>query len=405
MLILLGNVGRILVNIGLLIPSTKGGGAEKFVDRLAKELSEYHEIYVINYHDLSFDDESNYNRLFLGITNQNIILKQILRINKLRKIKKKYKIDVCISFLENPNIINILSKTKNCKTILSVRNYKSKQLKGIKGDIYRYLIRFFYNFSDLIITNANKSKEDLINNFGVKKDKIKIIYNFYNVQEIVNLATEPIENNLLSLFQKKVIISFGRLEKVKGFKELINAYNYSTLDKDLVKLVILGDGSQKNELEILVSQLGLKNSVFLIGHKENPYKYIKNSKIFVLNSYFEGFPNALVESMICGVPVISTNCLSGPSEIIGKGDYVLSNNKYGLDKYGLLIPTPDSVNSQNALSNALELFISNEDLADKYSKLSNEGIRKLDKTQIIQEWLEVLEINENIDNKLGGIHK
>lgn len=379
------------MNVGLLIPSTKGGGAEKFVDRLAEELSEYHSVYVINYHNDNFDDrESKYKRIFLNIKSKNIIFKQIHRINRMREIKNKYNIEVCISFLENPNMINILSRTKQCKTYVSVRNYKSKQLAGKKGVFYQYLIRLLYNFSDLIITNAKKSKEDLINNFRVKEDNIKVIYNFYNTNMINKLAAMPIEEKLLSLFKKKIIISLGRLEKVKGFEELIYSYNFSKLDKSKVKLVILGDGSLINKLKSLVFDLDLENDVFFLGYKENPYKYIEKSSVFVLNSYFEGFPNALVESMICGVPVISTNCLSGPSEIIGEEDYSLPKNENGLSKYGVLVPTPDNKESQRLLSNALELFITNEDLAKKYSNLSIQGTRNLDRSFIIQEWLNIL---------------
>lgn len=375
------------MRIGLLIPKITGGGAEKFVKRLAEELQTYQEIYVIIY---SNDNKSEkYGFKVLAIDNEKFKqFRQLRRWRKLIALKKELGLDVCISFLENPNALNIISRTKKCKSYISIRNYKSKQLKGLKGKIYALIIRYLYKYADLIITNAKKSRRDLIDNFGLDKLKIKVIYNLYNIKKISAMAQEEVEGELVPIFNKGVIISFGRYEKVKGFKELIYSYVKSGVYKMGISLILMGDGSQKTELINLVNDLGMAENILVLNYKDNPYKYISRSKFFILNSYYEGFPNALVESMICGIPVISTNCLSGPSEILHDGSYNINKESYTL---GIMVPTPEADNADEILASAIQALSVDDDLALKLSQLSLERANAFDKEEIISNWLEIIE--------------
>ncbi|MFW6009601.1 MAG: glycosyltransferase [archaeon] len=141
------------------------------------------------------------------------------------------------------------------------------------------------------------------------------------------LKTEKIEEDYAD--NNFLITAMGRYTDQKGFDNLIKAVK-NVIEKGYeIKLIIMGKGENKQQLNALIKKLNLKDKVELIGFKSNPYKYISESDLFVLSSNYEGFPNSLLEAMACEVPVISTDCPTGPSEII-------DNNKNGI-----LVPVGD----------------------------------------------------------------
>ena len=128
--------------------------------------------------------------------------------------------------------------------------------------------------------------------------------------------------------ESKASSCHGRLESQKGFKYLLEAFSKVSA-KIEARLAILGRGSQMDELKRLSEKLGITSNVVFLGFQKNPYKYLANGDLFVLSSLWEGFPNALAKAMACGIPVVSTDCPSGPSEIITDG------------VNGLLVPPAD----------------------------------------------------------------
>ncbi len=137
-----------------------------------------------------------------------------------------------------------------------------------------------------------------------------------------------------------MIISIGRFQKEKDFPTLINAFA-KLRERIDARLVILGDGDERENLESLVKQLGLSAAVDMPGFVENPYSYLSRASIFVLSSVSEGLPNALLEALALKVPIVSTDCVTGPREILREG------------KDGILVPVRDPV----ALANSMELQI------------------------------------------------
>jgi glycosyltransferase involved in cell wall biosynthesis len=152
---------------------------------------------------------------------------------------------------------------------------------------------------------------------------------------------EQVEHDWFNLTGHKIVIASGKLASWKGFEDLIRAIPI-TLMHSKVKLLILGDGELKDHLNNLIQELGLEDSVQLLGYVSNPLKYYKRSDIFVLSSYVEGLPNVLVEAMMCGCTPVSTNCPTGPREVLNDGEY------------GYLVPVGDSMALAQGIIKAIE---------------------------------------------------
>lgn len=340
--------------VGLLISTLNSGGAERVVSRLSKILSEKYEIYLILFEDTYMEYDYNGKLINLDIKASNSILKQLLlpfhRANKLRKVKKENNIDVVISFLDGPNIVNVLSRTKNCKTILSIRNYTIKEEKqNIRTKILSCITGKLYKKSDKIISVSECIRKSIINKYDIDERKIATIYNPYNDKEIEELSNEEIDEKYKEFFNSnKTFISVGRMMYQKGFWHLIKAFSLVHQKDNDAKLVIIGKDYQDGKINKLIKEMELEKSILLMGHQSNPFKYLRKSYAYVMTSLFEGFPNALVEAMNCELPIISTDCKSGPREIL---DGIENINKIINDieysKYGILVPELSDIENWN----------------------------------------------------------
>lgn len=334
-------------NIAIMIPKLNGGGAERVAANLSTYLSnEKYRKKVITF------DSSNAGYDFEGeIIDLNTKVKHnlfgkmfniIKRIYLTRKLKKKKDIDVTISLLEGPNLINLLSR-KNDRIVISVRHFPSIGSEGFHWIIHKFLIKTLYNRADDIVVVSKAIKRDLIDNFGIKENKITVIYNFYDIGKIQTLANEPISSTEKRLFTYPTIITAGRLSEQKGHWHLIRAFKHIKQSIPKAKLIILGEGYLENYLKKLSKDLKLENDIFFLGFKNNPFKYFAEADIYAFPSLSEGFPNALCEAMLCGLPVISSDCESGPREILSSSlpveEPVIQETFY--TDYGVLLPVCD----------------------------------------------------------------
>ncbi|HEY0089668.1 MAG TPA: glycosyltransferase, partial [Candidatus Lokiarchaeia archaeon] len=225
----------------------------------------------------------------------------------------------------------------------------------------RFLIRRLYKKADLVFSNSLGIRNSLDKDFNIASDKIKVIYNPIDIEKIQNLCHNSLEAEYRELFRHPVIINIGRLTKQKGQEYLIRAFKNiitcrtrrgPTSDHDprsdlgsaeSAKLVILGEGELEKDLRDLAKKLGLENDIFFLGWQKNPFKFLSRARIFVLSSLWEGLPNTLIEALACGCPAISTDCPSGPNEIIET------------DRSGILLPVKD----ERALAQAIIKILSN----------------------------------------------
>jgi glycosyltransferase involved in cell wall biosynthesis len=210
------------------------------------------------------------------------------------------------------------------------------------GGITRLFIKSCYPKADKIIAVSESIKQDLILNFHFPDTKIEVVYNPVDIGEIEKLSEETVEHPWFH-DHMPVIVSVGRLTKQKGYPYLLHAF--SLVKKRLsCRLAIIGDGEDRAKLLSMAKDLGVGREVEFLGFQKNPFKYMARSSLFVLSSLYEGFPNVILEAMALGLPVISTDCPSGPAEIIED------------KKSGLLVPVRD----EKALAGAIISVMTDE---------------------------------------------
>ena len=286
--------------------------------------------------------------------------------------------------MPGPNIVNVLSKIHD-RTIISVRNTQSK----LKKNIFRNLVnQISFNKADKIVTVCDYVKEDILNTYTIKKDKIVTIYNTYNEEEIEKKKAEKIDKTEQQYFSKnKTVITVGRLIKQKGQWHLIRAFKEVVKELPDAKLIILGRGELQEYLKNVIKINQLDKNVYLCGFKENPYKYMQYSDIFVLPSLYEGMPNVILEAMACNLPIIATNCEGGNKEILGENQYGILINK--LDgKFYLDEPL---TNAEEELKNAIINILAQKKQREKYIEKSKERIEDFKKENNIRKWIDILE--------------
>jgi glycosyltransferase involved in cell wall biosynthesis len=233
---------------------------------------------------------------------------------------------ILISALEDPNTIAVIAKRLagvSTSVILTVHNHLSRaseQATNLKGKLSPLFVKRFYPYADAIVTVSQGVAEDAAKISNLSLDKFKVIYNPIFTNDLIEKFDEPVNHPWFLQDQPPVILGVGRLTKQKDFPTLIRAF--ALVKKQYsARLMILGQGEDLSDLEALVVELGLKENVCFPGFVPNPYSYMKQASLCVLSSIFEGFGNVLVEAMLAGTPVVSTDCESGPSEILANGKY------------------------------------------------------------------------------------
>lgn len=383
-----------------IVPTFSRGGQERFVSRLSKEFKGFEKFLLLFYRDrIDYEFQGKIINLNLPLPSQNLlkiykkILSLIIRILKVKNIKKEIMPDIALSFGPEADVVNVLSNfflKKKPKLILSVRIVESVHFEKypLILRIYYFLImKLIYRKGDLIIANSEEIKEDLIKNFSVNEEKIKVIYNPYDIENIRELAEESLEE-FEDLFKNhRVIIGAGRLALQKNFELLIRAFAFLEKEFTNLRLVILGEGELLNELKKLSSDLGIENKVHFLGFQKNPFKFFKNAEIFVLSSLYEGFPNVLLEAMVVGLPVIATNCPGAVKEILSLKKELDWKENMVLADFGIIVEN----NNLSGLIKAIKMLLENQELREFYHQKSLLRSQDFEIKKIINQWLNLFQ--------------
>jgi glycosyltransferase involved in cell wall biosynthesis len=199
----------------------------------------------------------------------------------------------------------------------------------------------WYPRADGIVAVSDGVADDLAVAAGVPRTRVTTIHNPVDLARVGALAESPLEDPWLQSGTAPVFLAVGRLKPQKDYGTLLRALAQARAQRDL-RLIILGEGSQRAELERLAGELGVGDAVRMPGFSENPYAYMARARALVLSSASEGFPNVLVEALACGCPVISTDCPNGPAELLDRG------------AFGCLVPVGDPAAMARAMLAALD---------------------------------------------------
>jgi glycosyltransferase involved in cell wall biosynthesis len=252
-----------------------------------------------------------------------------------------------LSAMEHANLVALWARALarvSTRVVVSIRSTVSQDLANgqpWRGRLATAYAGSFYKMAQGVVAVSEGVADDFAKVTGFRRACIRTIYNPVVTPELLVLAQAPLSHSWFNPGEPPVVLGVGRLTFQKDFPTLIKAF--ARLRSELsARLLIVGDGEKRSELEALVKDLALAADVSLPGYVENPFAYMRRCAAFVLSSAWEGLPNSLIEAMACGAPVVSTDCPSGPAEILERG------------RYGRLVPTGDVEAMARAISATLQ---------------------------------------------------
>lgn len=380
-------------NIAIMLSCLAGGGAE----RVAADLSRF---YAREGHNVFVFTEKKYNGYCVGyqFAGKIVVLSprkvgygkvgQLGNLyylaKELRRQKKKYHIDVAISFMELYNMANILSKRKE-KVI--VRVCTTLSARKDMDDIYqnKALISFLYNRSDQVIVLSKYGKKDMIKNYGIRKSEIRIIPN--------GVVPRDFSDSIPWQYGDKVILNVGRIHPIKQQAILPDVMEELVADLPEIKLILVGYDRDEYAQEIRerVKRMGLEKNIVFTGHVNNVEYYMRHSRAFVMTSRAEGFPNVVVEAMNQGLPIISVDFAGAVREILGV------SSQLGYGKYGIVVSQIDE-NVKDVeygrkikeLAKVILEVMTNDVLAEKYVAASKIRAKYYSQDKVENMWRNII---------------
>ena len=391
--------------IGLLIGSMYSGGAERVVSHLTRILGERYEVHLILFEDTYMEYECagtlhimNVPGKTSGVLSKLGMLRK--RVSALKKLIRELELHCVVSFLDSPNFVNLLAGVKGCCRIISIRNYP--QLKNtFMGKLTDMGRKLLYRRADKVVTVSRLLEQDFSVIYGVPSQKITTIYNPYDFDGMRKKGQQPLPEEASPFFESGfVFANVGRMVYQKGLWHLVKAFSLVHKEHPEARLLLIGDDKTEGKLERLIEQLQLRDSVLLTGRVQNPYQYLTHAQGYVLSSLFEGFPNALVEAMACGLPVIAVDCPSGPREILYQvPDLSKKVTEVTEADYGVLIPLPEAqedwngeniTEGQRFMAQAMERLLTDEKMRSELAQKALERSHTFDYAGALEAYSKVI---------------
>lgn len=331
--------------IAIYLPSLHGGGAERVMVTLANGFAEralaVDLVMAKAEGPYLADVSSNVRVLDLGARSVGASLPALVRY--LRRDQPS----AMLSAMIHANVIALLARHLagvNTRVVVSERAHFSESKKNEssrRGRVVFWLARHTYPWADGVVAVSAGVADDLARTIGLPRASIDVVYNPVVTEDLVTRAAAPLDHPWFARGAPPVVLGVGRLTAQKGFDVLLHAFARVHQARP-ARLMILGEGELRPRLEALACELGVQADVALPGFQQNPFPYMRRAGVFALSSRFEGLPNALIQAMACGTPVVSTDCPSGPAEILEHG------------RWGRLVPVGDALSFAAAISAAID---------------------------------------------------
>ena len=333
-----------MAKLALFLPNLLGGGAERCFVNLARALSNRgHAVdLVVSNKSGPYVDEVPAS---VRLVNLDVAV-PLLSFGKLAGYLRRERPAILYSALNQANVAAIVASklcSEHVPVAIGVHNSLSLEAKnaaGINLKMMPYFVKTFYPLADSIVAVSDGVADDLAAFTGIGRGRISVIYNPVVSDQLFEEASEPINHPWFTSETTPVVLAVGRLNIQKDYATLLKAFRLLR-SRMPARLLILGEGDERGSLERTISELNLTDSVSMPGFVRNPFAYMGRSAVLAMSSIYEGLPTVLIEALALGCPIVSTDCKSGPREILADG------------KYGDLVAVGDA----EALASALERTI------------------------------------------------
>ena len=350
----------------ILVNSLSGGGAEIQAALLAKALRPDHFFILDEETSPRAGEAPVHEALVSGNCLPGALRTLMLDSYAARLAARTGPGDTVLSFMQRSNFVNVLAARKSGhRAVICEVTQPSGEYTGLRGLLMKPLIRRLYPKADMALANSKGNALDLEKNFGFPPGRVKVIYNSCDLTALRRKAAAPVGFGYEKIFRRPVIITCGRLTAAKGQWHLVKAFSEVKKSVPGAALVLLGDGELKAGLLQLCRRLGLSvhcaggeaprghEDVILTGFRSNPYSYMARAKLFAFPSLWEGLPNAVIEALACGLPIISSDCESGPRELLAPAtDFAVRTAVPEAVSTGFLMP-PFPVKPEQEISQGL----------------------------------------------------
>jgi len=382
-------------NIAFLVPNLHSGGSERIAARLSEMFCEKYNVFMVVFDasEISYKYGGKLVDLKLPAVSGKIgkILNLIKRVKAIKKLVKKEQIDVVCSFTSAADNANAYSRTK-AKRLISCRGalFLEQNMKTYKKQC---------NATDGILFNSEGMRDIYLKEYPEDEKKAFVLYNLFDIGQIRQKAQEPLEPQFDEFMKThKTVTAVGRFVPEKGHWNLIKAFELLKEKVPDAGLLFVGHmGSIEEKVREMAQKSRYSADIKFAGYSDNPFKFCKNSAVYAMSSISEGFPNALVEAMAVRVPVVSTNCKTGPAEILFKNSRSeISEENFTVGDYGIITPPflqdkPDfdldnKDKTHKVFAEAVEKAITDKELSLKLAADAYEKAESLDRQNMMNEY-------------------
>lgn len=331
--------------IAFFLPTLVGGGAERVTVNLAEGMTErgYSVDLVVAAAEGAF-----LNQLPQAVRLVDLRASRVLRsVWPLASYLRRTRPRALISSMSHANVVAIWAArlarphTPVIATVHNTMSQSTPQQGRVAGGLWPHLLRTFYPWASAVVAVSEGAADDLAHTSGLPRERVRVVYNPVITPAMQAEARQSPDHAWFGTGQPPVILGVGRLTRQKDFPTLIRAFALVRKCRT-ARLMILGEGEDRPRLQALVEELGLTEDVALPGFRDKAAAYMSGSAVFVLSSAWEGLPTVLIEALAAGTRVVSTDCPSGPREILQNG------------RLGALVPVGDIPALARAISEALE---------------------------------------------------
>jgi glycosyltransferase involved in cell wall biosynthesis len=331
-------------HVAIYVPSLCGGGAERVVLTLAQSFAArgLKVDFVLARAEGALLAEVPDTVRIVDLRASRVLASLPGLVRYLRQVRPK----AMLATPDHASAVAVMARALSgvpCQLVVRIANTLSASVRGgrgLKSRIMPLCLGWLYRHAGAVVAVSNGVADDFARATGFARSSILTIYNPAVTSRVLTRAQEPLDHPWFAPGEPPVVLGVGRLAPQKDFATLIRAF--AILSRRVrARLMILGEGGERESLLALIRQLRLEDSVALPGFVANPFSYMSRASLYVLSSAWEGLPGTLIEAMACGTPVVSTDCPSGPAEILEGG------------RWGRLVPVGDA----QAMAEAMEISL------------------------------------------------